>query len=514
MEPRAAEADACVGGSHGAHGSELLNSASADELGDPASNSEGPPPLEGSSDDSGSDSSEHNDIAGGDYNPAEEADEADAAGEAITYENFIDEDSQQYSAAGYASVSRDRPETGGGGGGDVRGRDQPVNGSGAAKTNNASNSTATGPDPRPLPTNSYYDDEDDEAAASGAELVNDIAGVSSSSSSRGSGGVASTAVSRGDAGGGGEQSLLRFDCSSLSFKLRYDCVDVAFTAEGSLLLAAGVDGLLELDVKDGAVLSYWLPPLELTPYRDSWVGSVQPLEDGRVAVGLPTSPFLVVLRRHDRQAKAWVQDQSIALRSHCVWRLAVHGSVIAAAACTATTSVLAGGSPGSQLLMVSAVGGIELSLKLLYPIWSVALTERVVVTLSEGRQPMSGGNTMHLVDAYRRDDGELSWRHGSAERIAGVCATASGRLLYVSLPDSHRVMAMGADDGRPLCDVLSSASHWLDTPPAWLSLHEKPATAGRGKGSKGGGSSSSGSGGSMAVLASDRRILRLYPVSS
>lgn len=292
---------------------------------------------------------------------------------------------------------------------------------------------------------------------------------------------------------GAEGSGMKLEVAS-HFAAPAECYDMAVTAAGHLLLAAGGQGLKEYDAS-GRELSSWTPA-RTAQGREDCVCTVDELQDGRVAVGLTGARTVLLLSHRPAAGDAWLEAQRVTKLRRPPWRLSVHGELVAVAEQESTGGAA---GPGKHLVLVSLLvftSRRELLRKELdYEVQCVAAMQHAVLTASWEKVKLSDGIERYIVDSYSHA-GQQLWRQSWAEQVWDICATPSSAVLYLALNDGDRVATIRAEDGGQLLpDVICGSSSPELKSPRWLSLSRGRCTV-------------------LAVLASDRKTVTftLYPL--
>lgn len=237
------------------------------------------------------------------------------------------------------------------------------------------------------------------------------------------------------------------------------CSDVAVTADGGLLLAAKMHGLIEFNA-EGKELGRWLPALRRPVNgREDWVSTVDILDDGRAVVDLQYSKLVVLLARSPNSDRdLWTEKKRVACLDSPPWMLAAHADVIAVAECQRVqdrTKWLPdddeGWVPGPHLSLLTASGSQEPWRRQLdYDIFALVVTAQAVITSSYGRVAMDDDSERYFMLESHSHDGSPLWRQQQKESVDDLCATLAGHVLYAALPVSKQVVAINSDDGSLL----------------------------------------------------------------
>lgn len=313
-------------------------------------------------------------------------------------------------------------------------------------------------------------------------------------------------------------------CSS--FEPQVDYNDIAVTADGRLLLAAKQRGLREYD-GEGRELSCWLPAERRPNNRDEQVTVVDALDDGRAAAGVHYAHYVALLRRLPADAdptssgfggggskmpSSWLEERRISALKSPPYQLSSHGGILLAVAECRWRDDMKQWWPGPELLLANVCCGCELSRQRLdYNVQSLAVTARVVVTLSWGKVRLGDGREQYIVDGHSHG-GERLWRRQQDDEVWDVCSAPASQVLYLALPASDRVMAVSADTGRRLTDVLSGGSR-APIKPGRVSAKRGCSSGGGGRGGGAGGGGEgdvgSGSGSGSRVDGGQRTVLAM-----
>lgn len=277
-----------------------------------------------------------------------------------------------------------------------------------------------------------------------------------------------------------ENASLCLGPSSGGFEVGYQCLDMAVTPDGCILLAAPDLGLLEFD-SCGKKLACWVPVgQELEGRHEDGVGitTVAIVDNVVVAVGLSSADCVVLLSRSPASSdNRWLENRRICgLQCNFTsqlppWRIAACGDVLAIASCASSGASL----PGPKLTIAALTDDqVMLRLNLDYDILSLTATKQCVITSSDGRVKSNSETNSYVVDGYCHSGLRL-WRIELGARVCGSCATPWGPDVCLALPAANKVMAISSEDGTHLATVLRCSSKGLKNPARVSVSQEDPA---------------------------------------